>query len=535
MTSQKSLYGYCSNCGEPLGHFGGDSKKIICYKCAGFSKLDDNSAITHYKNELDKIRIKFRRGLVNGDINRYFANYLEFGEALLRTEDEEYLVISSDKIDSISFIDFNQFVIANIGIKWILEDLNYVSKFGNAYHNSILTLPKKWLIYFQRLVYIENNLGYIIIDENKNEKFYYFEILKFYFDSLNQFGLINPKEIDINKFEEIKLELLEREKDPDYVKEFANIHLPLYFVCMSYAQYPDMNDRIFSFEDISYSPILIDYLGYIIDEYNDKRAKSPEELSIEKEKRYFINIDFNKLKSDVLRIKWDNSLYYFIVASPYNPMSYPLLIEYNGKIIITPTRLKLAREMMFERMFHDTINSYLSIIYENDFQKKIMNLLEEIGCIIKDPVNNEDWIYISDKKNATFEFDLMALYKDYILIIECKSFHPTAFYHLKDAVNRREERVKHFRDQYIKLIIPWLEYNLRRKSEEKFIEINCRTKEVGGKRIKQLQINFPKEFNGINKTKIIGLFITQYKEYFKVYSEISQIYYEDLIDFLKRL
>ncbi len=319
----------------------------------------------------------------------------------------------------------------------------------------------------------------------------------------------------------------------NYCSLVYNIHLPLYFVCMSYVQYPDMNDRIFSFEDILYSPILIDYLGYIIDEYNDKRAKSPEEWS--KEKRYFINIEFNKLKSDILRIKWDELLYYHIVASPYNPLSYPLLIEYKSKIIITPTRLKLAREMMFERMFHDLISGYLSIIYENDFQKEIMNLLEENDCIIKDPVNNEDWIYISDKKSATFEFDLMALYKDFILIIECKSFHPTAFYHLKDAVSRREERVKHFREQYIKHIIPWIEDNLRRKSKEDFIEISSRTKNIGGKRTKQFKINFPKELNGIDKTRIIGLFITQYKEYFKGFPEISQIYYEDLKDFLSRL
>ncbi len=169
MTSQNYLYGYCSDCGEPLGHFEGCSKQIFCYKCTSFTKLDDNNAITYYENELDKIRMEFRRGLVNGDINRYFANYLEFGEAILKTEDKEYLVIGSDKIDSVSSIDFNNFVIANIGTKWILEDLNYIYKFGIDYQEEISTLPKKWLIYFQRLVYLENNLGFIIIDKNKNK------------------------------------------------------------------------------------------------------------------------------------------------------------------------------------------------------------------------------------------------------------------------------------------------------------------------------------------------------------------------------
>ena len=269
---------------------------------------------------------------------------------------------------------------------------------------------------------------------------------------MNQFGLLNPNDINHQKYNEIKQELLEKEEDSDYVKEFVNLHLPLYFVCMCYAQYPNMHDRIFSFEDILYNPIVIDYLGYIIDEYKDKRAKSPEERS--KEKPYFLNIDFNQLKSDIPKIHWNNMLYSHIVASQHNPLSYPLLIDYKNKILITPTRLKIAREMMFEKLLHDTVIGYLSVVYENEFQQKFLDLLEDNSCIVKDPVNNNYWIYISDKKNATFEFDIMAIYKDYILAIECKSFHPTAFYHLNEAISRRKERVKHYNKQFIEKIQP---------------------------------------------------------------------------------
>lgn len=533
MKSQDFHYGYCVKCQEPLGFFGGESEETFCYNCSNYKKLENEKAISYYKEELNKIRLEFRNGINNGHIDRYFANYLTFGEAILGTEEKEYLTISSERIDTVGFINFNSFVLANIGIKWILEDLNYISGTSEDYQDSIFALPKKWIIYLQRLIYLENELGFVLIDDNTYEKFYYLERLKFNFESLNQFGLINPEEIDTDKFKEIKEDLLEKEKDPDYVKQFVNLHLPLYFVCMAYVQYPKMTDRIFSFKDILYSPILIDYIGYIIEKYKDKRAKSPEEWS--KENPYFLNIEFDQLKSDIPEIKWDNILYSHVVSSQTNPLSYPLLIEYKGKIVITPTRLKLAREMMFERLYHDTFHNYLSIIYESEFQWKILALLEEYGCNVKDPVSKDYWIYISDKKNNTFEFDIMATFKNYIIIIECKSFHPTAFYHLKDAVFRREERVKHFHKQFIDKIKNWIKNNLKKESKGGYVSINCRKREIGEKSTQKFTINFEEQFRDIKDELIVSLFITQYKEFFKGYPEIFQIFYEDLEKFLKNL
>ena len=524
------LYGYCPNCEEPLGWIGGD---IFCYKCSDFKKLEKIKAISQYKDKLDKIRISFRNGIDNGHINRYFYNYLTYGEAIFGTEEKEYLTLSSERIKTVGFINFKKFVIGTLGIKWILEDLNFISKTSENYQDTIFSLPQEWIIYFQRLIYLENDLGNIIIDSNNNEKFYYHEKLKFYLNSLNQFGLLNPNEIKHEKYNEIKQEILEKEIDSKYVEEFAKIHLPLYFVCITYAQYPNMNDRIFSFEDILYNPIVIDYLGYIIDEYKDKRARSPEEWS--KENPYFLSIDFNQLKSDIPKIFWNNTLASHIIASQYNPMSFPLLIEYQSKIIITPTRLKIAREMMFEKLLHNLISAYLSIVYENEFQQKILDKLEENNCIVKDPVNNDYWIYISDKKNATFEFDIMAVYNNYILAIECKSFHPTAFYHLTDAINRREVRVKHYNKQFKEIIQTWFIKNLKNKSKSGYISINCRSKEIGAKKTKKYTLNLEDRFKSIEDKQIIGLFVTQYKEYFKGYPEIFQIHYEDLEDFLNNL
>lgn len=191
--------------------------------------------------------------------------------------------------------------------------------------------------------------------------------------------------------------------------------------------------------------------------------------------------------------------------------------------------------MMFEKFLHNSISAYLSIVYENEFQQKILDKLEENNCIVKNPVNNDYWIYISDKKNATFEFDIMAVYNNYILAIECKSFHPTAFYHLTDAINRREERVKNYNNQFKEKIQPWFIKNLKNKSKSGYININCRSKEIGAIKTKKYTLNLEDRFENIEDKQIIGLFVTQYKEYFKGYLEIFQIHYEDLEDFLNNL
>ncbi|MBN1800789.1 MAG: hypothetical protein JW891_04740 [Candidatus Lokiarchaeota archaeon] len=365
-----------------------------------------------------------------------------------------------------------------------------------------------------------------------NERFYYFEKLEFYFNSLNQFGMFDPTKLDKKENIEIIKELLKKEKNSEYAKQMAFIHIPLFFVCMAYQQYPNAEDRIFSFEDILYDPIVIDYLGYIYNQYKDKRARSPKEWS--HDNPCFLYIDFNNLKKDIPKIEWNQMLKTHIISSQYNSMSFPLLIEYKGKILIAPTRLKIAREMIYERLLHNFIHSHLSIVSENDFQKKILDILEKNNCMVRDPLTNKYWIYISDKKKATFEFDILAVFNNYILVIECKAFHPTAFYHLLPTVEGRRKKVQYYSEQFKKKIHPWFCENLK-KSRLGHINIVCRSRDIGATKTKQFTLNLEDRIKYIDHKQIIGLFITQHKEYFKGYSNIFQIHYKDIEDFLDHL
>ncbi|MHA1232612.1 MAG: hypothetical protein ACTSPQ_18425 [Candidatus Helarchaeota archaeon] len=533
MVLKQKFYGICEICHEPLGFVENDLDNVFCYNCSGYEKRDISESISFYNNRLNELRILFRNEIIKSNIWRYFFNYIEFGEAIVSSEEEDYLTLYSKPYDSYRLINFKQFVVANIGIKWILEDLLFFERKTDDYQDEICIIPLKWLLLFQKKIYLENNLGFLILDKKNTEKFYFFEKLNFYHDSLKQFGLI-PRVIDSNEFQEIKNDLLKKEKNLEYVRELVNIHLPIYFVCMAYLQYPNIEDRIFSFEDILYTPKLIDYIGIIIDTYKNQVARNQNERN--NGRYYFKIIPLNQLKKDTSKIKWTNNLENHIITSKFNPMSFPMLINIEGNsIIITPTRLKIAREMMFERFSHNIIHKFLSIKSERMFLKEILNKLKSLNCIFKDPKNNKIWINISDKKRSTFEFDVLAIFNKNIFIIESKSFHPSPFYYLKNAVYQRKERVAHFNKQFTKKIKPWILKHLQENNNGNYIRIKCRIKNIDKHKSEKCEINIPKLFNNIADVNIIGLFITQYKEYFLGFPQIYQIYIDDLQSFISGL
>ncbi len=524
---------FCGVCREPLGEIKEKRGNFFCYSCEGYRKIDLERSINECEQELKILRKSFREGVINGNVNRYFRNYLTLGEALFNTEELKSYAYIPPPIKTAVHINFIHFVISNIALKWILEDLNFKVMQSNNYSNEIFEIPLKWLHVFKNKIYMENELGFFVEDHEGIRHFYYFQLLDFYNKSLNQFGLIEPKIVEPDKYNSILQDLLEKESDPNYVQEFVNFDLPLIFVCISYLQYPNKNDRIFTFEDIIYDIKVIQHIADIYSFYNNKRAISPEEC--DSGGKYYIIKSFKELEQDIPQIMWDDLLYSQIVSSQLNPMSFPLVIEYQGTIVITPTRLKIAYELMFEIFVHNIISSRLSEVYEITFQDRILEILKENNFLVIDPENNEKWANIVDKKRNTFEFDILGIYKEYIFIIECKSFHPSAFYRLMDARLRRKENLDHFKNQFNNKIKPWLVDKLTNNPKNNLIKINCRRKDQSDNKYKRYTINIPKKFHNIKKDNIIGLYITQLNEHFKDNTDIIQIFFEEIVEFLERL
>ncbi len=122
------------------------------------------------------------------------------------------------------------------------------------------------------------------------------------------------------------------------------------------------------------------------------------------------------------------------------------------------------------------------------------------------------------------ELDLIGYQKDYILIIECKGFHPSPFFMMRK--NRR------YNDQFKKKL-----KNIKRIREWMFKNLNDNTPKEGKIRINTYdsykkapsEIIFPMKYHKINFNKILYIYITQIKEYHEENrSDIIQVWYGDL-------
>ncbi len=514
--------GTCEICGEPLGEIQEDRGNFFCYQCTGFYKLEINSLIDKINEKLLFLRNNFKNRVLDGHTDKYFCNYLTMGEAIFKTDSIEYCAQLPDSNEEVVHINFLFFVAANIALKWILEDLNLKTGDSKEYSKEIFGIPLEWQSEFLKKVYLKNGLGFFI-KKNHKEIFYFTQMLDYYHQSLNSFGLIEPNQIPEERRSEIIDNLLEKEKDEGYIQRIINFDLPLNFVCMSYLQYPNIEDRIFTFEDILFDPSVIQIISDIQSFYKDKRPTTPKEC--EDGQTYFIVKKMEDLRKELSHIKWDETLKRYIITSKSNPLSFPLLIKYKNDIVITPTRLKIAYEMMFEYFVHNMISSTLSRIYEENFQNTVKDRL-------KDCFDLCTWENIIDKKTNTFEIDIIGYKEDYIIVIECKSFHPTPFFHLKDARKRREKQFNHYSHKFNSNIKPWLVESLKNKPKKGFVKINCR-KIMKNRKSNKYVLNFPDKFHLVDENHILGLYITQINESFTSSSNIIQVYFEELENFLK--
>lgn len=101
------------------------------------------------------------------------------------------------------------------------------------------------------------------------------------------------------------------------------------------------------------------------------------------------------------------------------------------------------------------------------------------------------------------------------------------FYNLVPDRKRRESQFLRFETQFNNQIKPWLIENLKKPPENRFIKVNCRKRDLS-----KISIHLPENFYNISEKKIIGLYITQLDEYFKNDSDIIQLYFKDLEDYL---
>jgi len=539
--------GICYICGNPKGHFG-SVDKVFCYKCDGYEILNSKEAKLLIQRKKRRLREEFKKIAIKSDIFYCLKVFLSIGESLFSDSSNNPIFKPDRNSQDPIVIDPRRIVIANLGAKWLLEDslnhsLNNIP-WNKAYCTNMLSLLRTWLecCKKEKLSDIRYNLGFFI-SKNDKSRFYYTLQYDFYLESLKKFGIVSPDETESCKIKNALEKFKKLENDPELLTKFVRDEYPVFIATVINAYYTDEVIRPFSFDDMmdkknkkltkflsKCNPDLIDHLSNkktifpelllallesLYSYYHNLRATSLDNITKD---GYVVVRDLNKLTEDINTEKLLIPPFKdYIISSRRNLHNYPFIIEYNNNFIISPSRLWIGYRLLHYALNKDKINGDLAKKYEleamNEIEKRLKkHRVEILGREIKP----------SKKKGV--EIDFIGYYREYILIIECKSFHPSPFFMMR----KRRRYNNQFKDKMNRIdkIKNWISNELiNSRSSNGNIIINV----YDQKNKKPAKLIFPSRYHKINSDKILYLYITQIKEYFEQNrDDVIQVWYEDL-------
>ncbi|MBD3211071.1 MAG: hypothetical protein GF311_00560 [Candidatus Lokiarchaeota archaeon] len=542
--------GFCKKCNKLKGNFG-DESNFFCYNCQGYKLVDPIESQLIIQRNKERIREEFKKLSTKSDILYFLKLFLSIGETFFIDDLKEVLIGKNNpRKNKILKIDPSRIAITNIAVKWLLEDSNdksdEIGPWNSSYCVNMMNLIKIWLDWNrkEKLSDRRYKLGFFI-SKGENVQFYYTQQYKFYLDSLEKFNILNSFE-DIDEENIKRVRKLEKEylKNQNELEKYVKDGYPVIISTILNSYYTDEVIRPFSFDDlldhngmklkelISNSPekvgkfivkkknrypeLLLAFLETLYKYYYEDSFVSKKE--IDKDGLVIIR-DLNQLKMDIKRGMLLIPLFESeIITNPRNIHDYPFIVEYNGNFIISPSRIWIAYRLLHYALNQNRINTELAIKYENESMREIKSKLKSHGVKI---IGEE----IKKKKKGSFEIDLLGYYKNYILIIECKGFHPSPFFMLRS--NRRYNDQFQKKIDKSKEIKKWIYENLKHGNiKNDKIEVNA----YDEKRKSPIKLKFPKKFNNINKEKLIYLYITQIKEYFEMDDDnnVIQVWFGDL-------
>lgn len=530
--------GLCNNCDNPKGHIESE-QKCFCYKCAGYELLDREEAIQIINRNKRRIREEFKKIAVKSDIFYCLKVFLSIGETFLDP--------TGAKREGIFIIDPRRIAIANIAVKWLLEDsldhLQEIVPRDDAYLPTMMNLARTWLDWNrkEKLSDRRYSLGYFIKKAQKIS-FYYTQQFDFYLESLEKFNITgSPEEINEDIIKNVQNLNKDLFQDPDRLQKYVRDEYPVLISTVLNSYHIDEDVRPFSFDEFmdkdnrkmvkfisSFADDLTDYvqdkkigidkfilalLENLYSFYYGQRSKSFDEDG------YVIVRNLDAFVSDITRGGLlIPPLEEYIISSSKNPQKYPIIVEYNGKYIISPLRLWMGYRILHYAVDKDRINSELAEKYERESLIQTEKRLRMHGVVIVGKG-------ISTSKKG-FELDFIGYYKDFIFIIECKSFHPSPFFIMrkkrryKNQFRKKVEKI----DRISKWIFSKLSVTIPKKGK---IRVNVYNpyKKCGS------EIIFPMKYHKIDRNKILYLYISQLKEYHQHNrNDLIQVWIGDLLN-----
>lgn len=540
--------GICEVCKNPKGHFGIDDK-YICYNCNGYELLNREESKLLIQRSKRRLREEFKKISIRSDIFYCLKLFLSIGETYFVNDKNDIPIkLNVQNKESILIIDPRRIAIANMGVKWLLEDslehLQEKMPWNVAYCTNMMTLLRTWLDWNrkEKLSDLKYNLGFFVSKDGKTS-FYYTQQYDFYLESLEKFNITEPSEKVSEEMVENVLKLhRELFNNPDKLRKYVRDEYPVLISTLLNSYFTDEVIKPFSFNDLmdkdnrkmlnflskfnsdlrellkgrkrKFPELILALLEELFSFYDNKRATSKENIT---EDGFVVIRDLNKFIEDINQGKllippFQES----IISSAHNYHNYPFIIEYNHNFIISPNRLWIGYRLLHYAFQKDRINNELAKKYEKESMIEIEKRLKKHGVII---IGKE--IHTSKKG---FELDLIGYYDEYILIIECKSFHPSPFFMMRQ--NRRYNDQFRKKSKNIEKIKEWMFKNLNYISP-KMGKISVNVYDPNNKSTSELI--FPIKYQKIDKSNILYLYITQIKEYYEDNrNDIIQVWYGDL-------
>lgn len=540
--------GICKVCGSPKGHFGFDDK-YLCYKCDGYELLGSEEVKLLIKRNKKRLREEFKKIAVKSDIFYCLKVFLSLGEYYFIDEKNSISIrpTSSNK-ESILKIDPRSIALANMGVKWLLEDslghLQRIVNWNNTHCVNMLNILITWLGWNnkEKLSDIRYNLGLFVSKEGRIS-FFYTQQYDFYLDSLTKFNIVSRIE-EINEKMVENILKLHRDfyQNPEKLKKYVRDEYPVLISTILNSYYTDEVNRPFSFdtlldkEDKKMKKLLSQCNPGLQDILIRRKRRFPEHFLALLEKLYlfydnkrstskdnmtkdgFIAVrDFNELTNEIMQESLLIPLFKeHIITSSQNYHHYPFIVKYKGKYIISPSRMWMGYRLLHYALHKDRINNDLARKYEKELLFEIERRLKKHNVVI---VGKE--VHTSKKG---IELDLIGYYDEYVLIIEGKSFHPSPFFMMRK--NRRYYGQFKRKIKNIEKIRKWMFTNLNKNQPKKG---KIRIHVYDAKNRKLSEIIFPLKYYRIDQSKILYLYISQLKEYHeKIREDIIQVWYGDL-------
>lgn len=240
--------------------------------------------------------------------------------------------------------------------------------------------------------------------------------------------------------------------------------------------YISLDPEMFSFDEIDNNPIVLKFIKdlYFVSEEIVLMTGKP--FAIMSKNLFF------KMSNDY---NFDSEkLYKMLVSSRSDIKNYPLLIEHDNKIILSPNVILLVWSFLEYKFNPEKVNNILTGHY---FEDKIEKKLLKLGFTTEDPNNPKLFLKGRKVKNKKFkrEIDLIAYNDSTILVIECK-------------------------DQGLWKIDPKILWKKRKEYRIKDIKEEIDNKHLD--RVQFVKDNYKNHFGFKKDYKIEGLLLTSIKE-----------------------